>query len=100
MENTKSLQKPPTRQMVVFSVLHSYYPVVATLHSYLEEILHAPDGNNLVLQETDTAHYRSFLTTSYVAGDATLKREKHYIPLTPMVHMRDVSSQTYVFSAF
>lgn len=99
MENAELSQKPPARQTVVFSVLHAYYPVVDTLHSYLENILQTPNDDNMILKDTDTLQYRSFLTTSYVAGDTTLKREKRYVPSAPMMHMHDVSSQAYVFSA-
>lgn len=99
MENAELSQKPPARRTVAFSVLHAYYPVVDTLHSYLENILHTPDDNNMILRETDKPQYRSLLTTSYVAGDATLKHEKRYVPSAPMMHMHDVSSRAFVFSS-
>lgn len=79
----------PSVRRVTESVLRAYYPVVATLQTYLKAILE-DDGLCLEPERPEISRFRSLLETTYVASNSTSATPRRYAPIPPMCHMQDV----------
>ncbi len=76
---------------VAVSVLHSYFPVVATLRDYLQTTLDDYGQCLHTANDSNAPRFEALLDTSYVASSVRFDDTKRFTPMPPMCHMRDVS---------
>ncbi|KAI0671796.1 hypothetical protein C8Q78DRAFT_1078563 [Trametes maxima] len=88
MQPAQHAEQAP-RPTIAVSVLRAHYVVVESLQKYIENTVYAEDISSILVHGGDSDYYRVMLTTSYVAGGASLQQTRQFVPVAPMSHMRD-----------